>query len=157
MAKLVQGRFEIRRYDRLVFDDQDVGGADLVDLRLGFGDQGFDVAHVRAQDQRHLLEGEAFEGGEQERFSRTRGHAHQLFPRLFGSGGRSPFAGFELRAGTQPDGVDHMIEGHARRHFRVPGQAVRRQGLKSHAHIVVAGDLVAGQGAGVAPHIGQMM
>ncbi len=98
--------------------------------------------------------GEALQRGEQERLARTGRDAHQPMGRVLVPAGTVVVVGLQLSTGRAPDGVEHVIQRHARREPVVQGLFPGRQGLERNADIVVARPLIAGQGAGVATDIG---
>ena len=65
-------------------------------------------------------------------------------------------ARLELGPGDAPDGMEHVIEGHARGHVGVERLVAARQRLKRDPHVLVAGGLVAGEGPRIAPDVGKV-
>ena len=79
-----------------------------------------------------------------------------LVRRVVGIGGAVLLVGLQLGSGGAPDGVEDVIERNAGRQPVVERFLARRQGLERNADIIVAGALVAGECARVAPDVRQM-
>ncbi len=156
MAEFAHQRLDVGGDHRLVLDDQDIGRQLRVDFGLGFADQLLDLVEGGVEDLGRLTGSETFQGGEQERLARTGRNAHQPVGRIVGLAGTIVLAALELGAGGAPDGVEHMIERDPRREAVVEGLLAGRQGLQGHADVIVAGPLIACQGASVSTDIGQV-
>jgi len=142
--------------DRLVLDDQHVGGQFGVDLGLSLGDQALDRAEIGVEDLGRLAGREAFQRGQQKGLSRPRRDAHQPGVGVVGPAHLVRGVGLELRARTAPDGVEHVVERHARRQVGFQNPFAGGEGFKGDSDIMVAGGLIACERARVAADIGQM-
>jgi hypothetical protein len=142
---------------RLVLDDQDFGGQFGVDLGLGLGDQAFDLGEVGVEDLRGLGGVKPSRAVSRKAWRERGAMRIRRCEASSATADRGLLDGaLELGARAEPDGVEHVIERDARRQRLAPATARRRPAPRARPHIVVAGGLVAGQGAGVAANIGQM-
>ena len=66
VAQFLHQALDVGGDDGLVLDHQDVGGQFGVDVRLGVGDQTFDLARVRRQDLGGFRRGEPLQRRQQE-------------------------------------------------------------------------------------------
>ena len=76
MAEIEHQGLDIGGDDRFVLDDQDFGGEFRLDVALRPGDQGAHAFGVVVQDLGGLVDGEAFQRGQQEGLAVPRRNAH---------------------------------------------------------------------------------
>ena len=112
MAQFAHQGFDVGGDDRLVLDDQHVGGQFGVDLGLGLGDQRVDSSGRFAEDLAGLVDREALERGQQEGLARRGGMRMRRCETSIAARSR---AVFQLGAGVHQMAWKRRVERHARR------------------------------------------
>ena len=155
VAQFPDQAFDVSRNDGLVLDDQNVSGQFGIDVGLGLRDQPLDIVCVGVKNLGCLGRGESLEGRQQKGLARTGRDPHQAAGCMIVASLDAALV-FQLRTGGGPDGVEDMVESHAGSHFGGQLPLAGGQGLQRDTDVVVARRLIAGQGPGVAPDVGQV-